>query len=102
MSSGSSAIIGVRHGGRRVHPGSVGSLGCALAGSSGIAGFIGVRRDHQGSLLSLGCALVVVGYMRGRLVHWRTSWGSSGSSEAVAGFSVVHSGCRRIQLWWLG
>ena len=54
MSSGSSVAIGVRTEGRRVHPVSLGTLGCAL-GLVGIAWFIGVRPwVHAGPLVDWG------------------------------------------------
>ena len=83
-------FVGVRPGGRRVHPGSIGSLErvVGISGSSGIAGFIVVRlggsRIHQGSLDSFGCALWVNGFIRVRLVYRGAPWGLSGSSK-VAG-----------------
>ena len=60
--------------GRRVHQGSLGSLGCALVSlrSSGDAGFMGVRNGGRqvqpGSLVSLGCAPGFVGLIRGRVL----------------------------------
>ena len=101
LSSGSSGVTGfivVCPGGRRVHPGSLGSFGCTLedvwfirgrcihpearrrsSGSSRFAGFIEVRSggrgDAPGSLRSSGCAVGVVGFMRGRWVHLGTPWG---------------------------
>ena len=53
--------------GRRVHPGSLDTLGCAL----GVVGFI------RGSLR---CALGFVGSSNVCLVHWGSPWGSSVSS----------------------
>ena len=49
------------------------------------------RRVHSGSLCKLGSALGVVGFIRGRCVHWGMLRGSSGSSR-VAGFTWVPSG----------
>ena len=97
-SSGDAGFTGVRLGGYRVHPGSLGSLRCALdavgfirgrwfhreapwglSGSSGFARFtgrrLGVRRVHPGSLSSFGCALGAVGFIRVRWVHYGAPWG---------------------------
>ena len=52
-------FIGVRPGGRQVHPGS-------------LIKFIGVHPGgHPGSL---GCAPGVVGFISGRWVHWDVPW----------------------------
>ena len=98
-------FIGVRPGGRQIHPG---SLGCSLGivgfircrwvhfGSSGIAGFIEMlpvnRRVHPGYLGSLVSALRVVVFIRG---HTCRPWRSPGSSgftgyiwERAGGFWV--------------
>ena len=86
----------MRSGGRRVRPGSLGSLGCVLGvvryirnrwvnwgapwGSSGSSGVIAVctlgRRVIPGSLGSLGCALGVVGFISVLSVHLCVLWGS--------------------------
>ena len=109
--TGIARLIGVRPGGRRIHPG---SLGCALvvAGfiwgrwvhwgmpwessrSSGNVGFIGVRlggrRDHP---WTLGCALGFVGFVRGRWGYWSASWGSTGSSGVACFIGVRPVGSR--------
>ena len=74
--------------GRRVHPGSLGSFGCALA----IVGFIPGHWGHWGAPWgSLGSFVVAVFF-------WGAPWGSSGSSWVVGllgmrpGVSVVHPG----------
>ena len=59
--TGSLGSLGLRPEGRRVHPGSLGYWGCALrVGGS-------IRQVHPGSLGSLGCLLGVVGFIQ---VHW--------------------------------
>ena len=97
----------MRLAGRRVHPGSLGELGCALgvvvfirvrlvhwgapwgwSGSSGVAGFIGVRRPVHPCSLERDMGLV--GFIQGRRVHWGASWGSLGS-YGVAGFINVRT-----------
>ena len=94
-SAGDTGFIRVRPVGRRVLPGSLRSLGCALgvfgfiqghwvppwvsSGSSGVAGFIVV---HSGRRLGVPC-------------------GTLGSSK-VAGFTGVHPGCRRVHPGLLG
>ena len=60
-SSGVAGFTGVRPGGRRVHPWSLGSLECAL----GSVGFIRGR-----FVASLECALGAIGFIRGRWVLW--------------------------------
>ena len=45
-----------------------------------------VRRVHPGSLSSLGCALGAVEFIRGRWVHYSAPWEPSCSSW-VAGFT---------------
>ena len=71
-------VIGVRPVGGRVYPGSL--------------WFIVVHPGvHPGSLGLLGCALEVVGFIRGRRVHWDALWWTSGSSR-VSGFIGVHPG----------
>ena len=52
------------------------------------------RRVYPGSLGSLGCTLMVVGFIRGRWVPWDVPWCSLGLS-GVARFTGVRSvGCR--------
>ena len=101
----------MRSSGRRVYPGSLGQLRCALwlLGSSGDPWFIGVRsgdrRVHPGSLGSLaprgsrvhprshgslGCDI------RGSWVRRGAPWGSSGSSND-AGCIGVLSGVRGVR-----
>ena len=53
----------------------------------------GGRRVHPGSLGSLGRALGVVGFIRGNWVNWGAPWGSSDSS-GVTGLTGVRPGCR--------
>ena len=81
-SSGVEGFSGVGCGGRRVHPGWLGALGCVRCGSSEFAGFAGLRpwgsRDHPASLVSLGCALCVVGFIQSRWVQLGAPWGSLG------------------------
>ena len=52
-----------------------------------VVGFTRVRPGgrwvHPGSLGSLRCALIIVGFIRGRLVHSGSPWGSLGSSGLV-------------------
>ena len=94
MSLGSSEVVGytwVRHGGCRIHLGSLGFLRCALRvvgfiwgrvlmgarlglmGSSGIVVFTRVIREgrcvHPGSLRSLGCTVGEFRIMRGRCIQ---------------------------------
>ena len=67
--------------------------------------FIGVRpgggRVRLGSLRSLGCALVVVGFVRGRWIHWVSPWCMSGSL-GVPWFIGVRPGGRRVRSGTLG
>ena len=72
-----------RPGDRRVHSGSLTSLGCAHS-----------RRVQWRSLGSLVCALGDVGIVLGRLVHCCAPWGSSGSF-AIAYFIGVRPGSFR-------
>ena len=91
---GSSGVVGftrVRPGGRRVHPGSLGSLTCALR----FVGFIWRRWLYSCALSSIVCALGVVGFIRGRWIHSGVPWGSIGSS-AVVGFTRVRPEGRRV------
>ena len=92
MSSGSSWVIVMRPGFRRVHTGSLGSLGCVLRVwgalgslvSSGVAEVIRVRSVfrpvHPRSLGLLGCAIMFIRFMECRWVHWGAQWSSSGIS----------------------
>ena len=92
VSLGTFGVVGftrVCHGGRSVHPWSLGSLGSALM----VVLFIRVRWVHSGSpwgsLGSSGFPRVhlgrrCVGFIRGRLVHTGSCWGSLGSSGVVA------------------
>ena len=111
----------MRHGGRRVNQGSLGSFGCALvlvgfmqgrwvhwsapsclSGSCGVAELIVVRPGdrlfHTGSLGSLGCALGVVGFV----------WLKMGCALGVLSFVYGHwlismpRGCRRVRAVSLG
>ena len=128
---GSSGVVGftrVRPGGRRVHPGSLDSLTCALrfvrfiwrrwvyscvlssiVCALGVVGFTRVfpgdgwvssrgRRVHPGSLGSLTCALSFVGFIWGGWVHSDAPWGSFGSLAStlwvvgfIQGVRWVHS-----------
>ena len=106
-------FTGVRPGGPRVHPVSLGSLGCALgvggliggrwvhlgapwcsSGSSGVAGFTGVGPGC--CRIYPGCAQGVVGFTWCRWVHWGALWvflGRSGVDE----FTGVRPGdCRMV------
>ena len=51
----------------------------------------GGRRIHPGSLGSLGCDLWVIGFIRCRWIHWGAPWGLTDSLE-VAEFVWVRSG----------
>ena len=68
-------------------------------GSSRVAGFTWLRprcgRVHPRALGSLGCALGVVGFIRGRWVHF-------GAPRWSLSASGVRPGCRRVQLRSLG
>ena len=79
-------------GGRWVHPGELGSHAWQSSVSSSVVGFIqartGGRRVHPVAFGTLGCALEIVGFIRGRWVHWSAPWGSSGSF-GVSGFIGV-------------
>ena len=71
------------------------------SGSSGFVGVRpGVRRVDPGSLGSLGCALAVVVFIRVRWVHWSAPWGSPGSSRVVE-FSRVCAGVCWVHAWSL-
>ena len=105
--SGSCGVTGftvVRQGGRRVHPASLDSLGCAMeavefircrwvlwgahwgpSGSSGVAGITGVRPGSS-------CSSGVAGF---------TPWGSSGSS-GTSEMTGVCRGSRRVHPGSLG
>ena len=97
----SSADVGFTrvHGGCRwFHLESWGSLGLPL----GVVGFIKVRPGgssvHLGSLSSLGLALGFLGFalgvvefIRGRCVHFGSTWSSSGSF-GVVGFTRIRPG----------
>ena len=61
----------------------------------------GGRRDHPDTLGSLGCVLGVIGFILGSWVHWSASWESSGSSGTV-GLIGVRLGVRRVNLGSLG
>ena len=61
----------------------------------------GGRRVHPGSLGSLGCALGVVGFIRGTLVHSDARWWSFGSYD-VAGFIGLCPGRLRVHTGLLG
>ena len=91
---GSSCVVGftrVRAAGPCVHPGLLGSLGCALE----VAGFIWDRCVHSctpwvslgSSGVALWYALAVVGFIRGRGVHSGAPWGSFGLSCVFRGNS---------------
>ena len=109
----------MRPGGRLVHPGSLGSLRCALV----IIGFIRVRLVHSGALwAALGSCgsfgssevvwfirvhpagvgfMFVVGIVRGRWVHSSAPWGSLCSS-VVVGFTRVRPVGRLVHAASLG
>ena len=80
---------------RRVRPGSLGSLGCAL----GVVGFIRGRwvhlvrpggcRVHPVSLGSVGCVLRAFGF---RSVHWGVPW----CRRVHPGSFGVRTGGRRV------
>ena len=100
--SGSSGVVGVRPGGRRVHPVSLGALWVSSY-SSVVTWFNWVRpwcrRVHLVSLGSLGCAQGVVGFIQS---HWYIgvqpgsrrvhpgSLGSLGCALGVLRFILVH------------
>ena len=85
----------------RVHPVSFGKSGMVVFTRVRA----GCRRVHSGSLDSLGCTLVVVGFIWGRRVHLCPRWGSFGSSGVVEFTRVraegrwVHPGSLGSFLW---
>ena len=60
----------------------------------------GGRRVYLGPMDSSRCALIVVGFIRGRMVHLGALWVSSGSS-GVVWFNGVRSGGHRVYSGWL-
>ena len=87
----------MRHGGRWVHQGSLGSLARAL----GFVGFIrgrwvlsGCRRFHPVSLGSLARALGVAAFIRGRCVQSRAPCVSMGLSGVIR-FTRVRTSSRQ-------
>ena len=86
MALGSSGVVGftrVRSERRSVHPGSLGTLGGALV----VVGFIRGHLVHPGYSI-----LGVVGFIRGRWLHSGVPWGSLRSS-GIVGFTAVRPGC---------
>ena len=81
----------VRHGCRRVHSGSLGTIEFAL----GVVGFI------LGHCVHALCALGFVGFIQGRWVHAGAPWGASGSF-GIVGFTRVHPGGRQVYSECLG